>query len=285
MNKISFKYDEKDVLEFVQELKKDSRLKNYNITEENANLFYQMIESIKHCKECKGLTECPNNIKGYTKEVHNSSLVMKACRYKKEDTLRESQAGLFKTKFLPINVCESTLDKYYTNTLSRKEAYRQANNFITNIDNENEGLYLCGDFGQGKTFLLAAIANELVKKNKRCLLVYFPELVSSLKSALNDGDKFESMIDELKNVDVLMLDDLGSENVSPWLRDEILGVILNYRALANKPICISSNLSMRALMEHFNVEKTNEGKTKAIRILKRISMLVGDQITLSRNDE
>ena len=40
-----------------------------------------------------------------------------------------------------------------------------------------------------------------------------------------------------------MLDDLGSENMSAWLRDEVLGPVLNYRVLECKPLFISSNIS------------------------------------------
>ena len=50
------------------------------------------------------------------------------------------------------------------------------------MSKENKGLYLHGSFGSGKTFLLAALLNELKEKqNVEYEIIYFPELLRSLK--------------------------------------------------------------------------------------------------------
>ena len=93
-----------------------------------------------------------------------------------------------------------------------------------------QGLYIYGAFSTGKTYILGCIANELARNNIKSLIIYFPDLVVELKSAIGTP-RFEELLNHLKSVDVLLLDDLGSENMTPWLRDEILGPVLNYRLM------------------------------------------------------
>ena len=104
-------------------------------------------------------------------------------------------------------------------------------------------------------------------------MIYFPDLVLDLKNALGDP-RFEELVNKLKSIDVLMLDDLGSENMTPWLRDEIFGPVLNYRILENKPVFISSNLNFTDLKTHLAIEKGTANTTKADRLLSRLQGLV-----------
>ena len=78
----------------------------------------------------------------------------------------------------------------------------------------------------------------------------------------------------LKSIDVLMLDDLGSENMTPWLRDEILGPVLNYRILEGKPVFISTNLSYNDLKAHLAIDKNPANAIKAERLLSRLQGLI-----------
>jgi primosomal protein DnaI len=78
-----------------------------------------------------------------------------------------------------------------------------------------------------------------------------------------------------------MLDDLGSENMTPWLRDEILGPVINYRMMAKKPLYISSNLNPKDLQNHFSIDDTKPSNLKAERILSRMTSLA---VSLNMND-
>jgi primosomal protein DnaI len=159
-----------------------------------------------------------------------------------------------------------------------------ATKFITSFKEETKGIYLNGFFGVGKTYLLAATANELSKRGINVILAYFPDLVREIKNNMTNGTKLEEILNTLKTVDVLMLDDFGSENLSSWLRDDILGPIINYRYEAKKPICISSNLNSNQLLEHLS--QTNDGKDdlKGMRLMKRIMSLT-NELTLGSDSE
>ena len=96
--------------------------------------------------------------------------------------------------------------------------------------------------------------------------------LTNLKSSLNNQTEFEKIIDDLKNVDVLLLDDLGSENMSAWVRDEIFGPLINYRLMEKKPVFITSNLNPKEdLKNHLAGDKTKANLLKADRIIARLN--------------
>ena len=66
------------------------------------------------------------------------------------------------------------------------------------------------------------------------MLVYFPEFLREIKSSIQDNSIGEK-IDAVKRVQVLMLDDIGAEAMSSFVRDDVLGAILQFRMLENLP--------------------------------------------------
>lgn len=137
------------------------------------------------------------------------------------------------------------------------------------------GLYIYGGFSIGKTYILGCIANELAKYNIESLIIYFPDLVVELKNSIGSS-RLEELINYLKSVDVLLLDDLGSENMTPWLRDEILGSVLNFRLMEEKPIFITSNIDPTTddLLNHLSITRVPSETLKAMRIKSRLEGLV-----------
>lgn len=75
----------------------------------------------------------------------------------------------------------------------------------------------------------------------------------------------------LKEVPVLILDDIGAETLSPWARDEVLGAILQYRVSENLPVLYTSNYTYDELEEHLaHSQKAGVEQLKAMRIMERI---------------
>jgi len=98
---------------------------------------------------------------------------------------------------------------------------------------------------------MAYIAKELAKKGKDVLFLFYPDLVRQLKSMLTTGN-LELAIEELKTVDVLMLDDFGAEAQSGFVRDEILSTILQERMNNSLPVFMTTNLDDDCLIEHLS---------------------------------
>ena len=148
----------------------------------------------------------------------------------------------------------------------------------------HKGMYLQGKFGVGKTFLLAAIANELAANGFKSTLVHFPSFAVEIKSAIGENNT-KQLIDEIKKAPVLMLDDIGAEQLSSWLRDDVLGVILQYRMQEELPTFFSSNLAMAQLeREYLTVNNRGEAEpVKARRIMERIRFLASEYLVEGPN--
>ena len=93
----------------------------------------------------------------------------------------------------------------------------------------------------------------------------------------------EEKLDFLKNVDILLIDDIGAENVTSWGRDEILGTILQYRMNNKLSTFFTSNLTLEELEDHLSITKNSEDKVKARRIIERIKQLTDDKELVSKN--
>ena len=113
---------------------------------------------------------------------------------------------------------------------------------------EGRGLYLCGRVGTGKTHLAVAILNELVRKKRvPSLFVTVPELLDNLRETYNKpGRNLDEWMDAVQNAEFLVLDDLGSERPTEWVRERIF-VIVNHRYREALPTVFTSNIGPEEL--------------------------------------
>ena len=110
--------------------------------------------------------------------------------------------------------------------------------------------------------------------------MYLPEVLRNMKE---DFSLVEDKLNYLENVDVLLIDDIGAENVTAWGRDEILGTILQYRMNNKLTTFFTSNLTLDELEIHLSLAKNSEDKVKARRIIERIKQLTEDMELISIN--
>lgn len=277
MKKMNIQVNEEDSLNFIDQLKSNSLLADYDIDIYNANEFSIYLEEIEHCNVCKGLEYCKNSNFGYRTKIDADSFVLVPCKYKKEKLLKAKENSHIKTLFVSKSILNANLENMDVSTENRKKIYDFIVKFIQNNKEGTftKGLYLYGDLSTGKTYILGCIANKLAKYNIKSLIIYFPDLVVELKNSIGSS-RLEELINYLKSVDVLLLDDLGSENMTPWLRDEILGPVLNFRLMEEKPIFISSNINPSSddFLNYLSITKAPSETLKAMRIKSRLEGLV-----------
>ncbi|MDF7673082.1 primosomal protein DnaI [Lactobacillus sp. ESL0701] len=135
-----------------------------------------------------------------------------------------------------------------------------------------KGLYLEGNFGVGKTYILAGLANHVAAMNKNVVFLHVPTFIAKLSSHFEDNS-LQNEIDRVSQCDLLILDDIGAETLSQWSRDDVLGVILQARMDNVLPTFFSSNIDMDKLEEHFKVTKNAVEPVKAARLMERIRTL------------
>ncbi|WP_461212939.1 primosomal protein DnaI [Lacticaseibacillus sp. GG6-2] len=196
-----------------------------------------------------------------------------------EDKQR-SQQQLVKAVNMPKAIGTASFDDYDAN--DRVDALGAAIEFTSAMtqapDKFHKGLYLTGAFGRGKTYLLGAIANELAKQGIGSTLVHVPTLAVEMKAAIQDNSVLPKT-NAIKKAQVLMLDDIGAEALSPWFRDEVLGIILQYRLQEELPTMFSSNKTMAELGRYLaGADRGDNEALKAQRIMERVRFLATEYV-------
>ncbi len=273
---------DKDFKDYVDNLDVSSDvLINYTASIEDA------VKEKKACKDCPGLKNCPNTLKGhvYTALKDNNGLNFSYIPCNK--LIKEENTYAYKKNItcfdLPKEISEASFSKAYRDDNKRLPIFKYFKEFMDSYlkDKKGKGLYLSGSFGSGKTYLVAALFNELAKKNISSALVYYPELLRSLKSSF--GSDYEEKFDFIKTVPLLLLDDIGAENTTSWSRDEVLGPILQYRMEEELPTFFTSNLTLSELEASLSITNSGIEKVKAKRIIERIKQLTVPLELISKN--
>jgi DNA replication protein DnaC len=106
-------------------------------------------------------------------------------------------------------------------------------------------LYMCGPCGAGKSHLAAAIANHAATRGLGAAYASTPDLLRFVRRgvAISAADE---RLDALMEVDLLVLDDLGTERMTAWASEQLF-VLLNARYLAERPTVLTSNDRPEAL--------------------------------------
>ena len=96
-------------------------------------------------------------------------------------------------------------------------------------------------YGNGKTHLAAAIANDVSNQGDPVLFVVVPDLLDHLRASFNpaSGVRYDKRFDEIKMAPLLVLDDLGTESATAWAREKLYQ-LFNYRYNARLPTVITT---------------------------------------------
>lgn len=150
-------------------------------------------------------------------------------------------------------------EKKYNSTISPRENLNNikkiALNFIKNFDDPGEkNLLFTGNTGLGKTFLSNCIANEIIKLGKTVLYQTSPIMLDTIVD-YKFGKKDSFIYEQILNADLLIIDDLGTENLNSLKFAELFNVIntrlLNQNNHITKTI-ISTNLSLNNLFNNYD---------------------------------
>ena len=121
---------------------------------------------------------------------------------------------------------------------SLEEVFKAAQHFA---EEPTGWMYLGGLHGSGKTHLAAAIANYSASQGLPVLFVVVPDLLDHLRATFNPNSavSYDRRFDEIRNVGLLVLDDLGAQATTPWAREK-LSQLLDHRYVTQLPTVITS---------------------------------------------
>lgn len=263
-------------------------VKNLNLSDNELKKYTSLLEesSIEyvHCKNCKNLLDCKNKVEGFCylpiNDNGNLSFVYRPCKYKTAYINKNKYLDNIKFFNTPSYVQDANLESIYKTDKNRFKVINWLMDFLDDFEEGKKckGLYLHGNFGCGKTYLIAAIFNELAKNNYKSSIIFWPEF---LRQAFYDD--FNSKFEYVKKVPLLLIDDIGAEGLTAWNRDEILCPLLQYRMDNNLTTFFTSNLNIKELESHLATSKSGVDEVKAKRIISRIEQLTDDLEMISKN--
>ena len=162
----------RDYIKALKNIKFKNLVNRLKITDEIGMKYTSKLEhtinDLHNCENCKGLVECKNDVNGcvYYPEKVNDKLVFNyvACKYKNKD-LEETRHKKSLCSGVGDLFANASMSDIYTDDKQREKVIKWILNYIKEYKKGNfdKGLYLHGNFGCGKTYLLAAMLNELAK--------------------------------------------------------------------------------------------------------------------------
>ena len=221
---------------------KDKKIKELNLPKEYLEIKYK-------CEICKD--------KGYIKENGKSIRCKCVTQRLLNDRYNNSNLTHNNETFENFNL------KFYSNEKGNMEKSPRENMkeildiskyFVENFgqtDSKIKNIFFSGKTGLGKTYLSNAIAKELINKGFTIFYQTAPVMLDELMlKKFGDNDEYYNMLNQINTVDLLIIDDLGSENLSESKMKEIFAII-NNRLIQNKSTLISSNLTLQNLSDSY----------------------------------
>lgn len=203
-----------------------------------------------------------------------ADVTYKETRALKEQQEQQAIANRINLVSLPRSYRNITFADVALDDLARVETFEALTDFIANYPSpDQKGLYLYGDMGVGKSFMLAAMAHELSETKKvATTILHYPSFTIDVKNGIKEGSVKEQ-IDAVKQAEVLILDDIGAEQFSAWIRDDVLQVILQYRMTEDLPTFFTSNYSFADLEAKLANGRQGDESWQAKRVMERIRYL------------
>ncbi len=234
--------------EYSDKIKKLYALRN-GIIEKNK--IDPKFDSIKYdCEKCSDTGFTPD---GKRCECFNRRLINYSYnRSNLSEILKRENFGTFSFDFYSKEKNGKRLSPYE----NMVEIYNSAKRFCKNFDKEEKGFVFYGSTGLGKTFLSSCIAKELMDSGKSVIYMSAPRLFILFEDYRFNRLDDESMVEDLYSADLLIIDDLGTENQN---KNSVAALfdLMNERLSNDKKMIISTNYSMNELSRMYSSRFTS----------------------------
>lgn len=181
------------------------------------------------CRKCKN--------KGYIVKVIDGEQIQQRCTCL---NVRKSLKRIEESGLKPL-LDRGTFENYIATEDWQKHALSLSQNYVEY--GENKWLFFGGQSGSGKTMLCTAVSGELLKRGNALKYMMWRDESTKIKAIVNDASQYTRMVDDLKSVDILYIDDFlkTQQGQMPTSADINLAYeILNYRDVHNLRTIIST---------------------------------------------
>ena len=179
-----------------------------------------------------------------------------SCRQETDTHYLKRQSGI-PPRFARASFEEARLDLYPAKNAGKdsprikaEKAYQAGREFVqAQLKGENcRGLLIDGPSGSGKTYLLSCIANELIARGKPVRYISYNDFLYMVRISFAPDSPYSEyeLLQEIENVPVLILDDLGTEQATDF-SSSLLYRIIDKRYGKNLPFLLSTSCSLEKL--------------------------------------
>lgn len=206
------------------------------------------LENVFFCEKCKDT--------GYIDSEKCSCLKQKMIEKYYEvfnlgDILVEENFSSFKLDFYSEKISKkhNTSPRY-----AMQQILNKAVNFVEDFEHINKNLLFTGETGLGKTFLCNCIAKEILDNGYSVLYLTAPKFFGVLEQHKFNRDislQEKEQISLINDVELLVIDDLGTEMITQFTQTETFNII-NNRIIEKKPTIISTNFSIQEIKERYS---------------------------------
>jgi DNA replication protein DnaC len=163
-------------------------------------------------------------------------------------------------------------------TLIEPTVVREVRRYVDTLEQQLEqgqGIWFEGDIGTGKTTLAMLISAEALRQSHSVAIYSLPRLLGLLRETFDEGSdaSLSQLLDGLAAVDLLHIDDVGAEQSSPWVLEQLY-TIVNTRYEDGRSMVLTTNLDPPQLREQIG-ERT----------VSRLSEMCGDPLLLKGMDQ
>jgi DNA replication protein DnaC len=124
------------------------------------------------------------------------------------------------------------------------EQVRTVRRYVAEVEanlDAGRGLWIHGDVGTGKTTLAMLVSKAALDAGRSVAIYSLPRLLNLLRESIDREGGLVEFIDRLTDVDLLHIDDLGAENQTPWVLEQLYSIV-NARYEAERAIVATTNL-------------------------------------------
>jgi DNA replication protein DnaC len=131
------------------------------------------------------------------------------------------------------------------------EVVQTVRRYVGAIDvqlDSGQGLWLMGDVGTGKTTLAMIVSKAALDAGRSVAIYSLPRLLSLIRAAIDTEAGMVGFLERLAAVDLLHIDDLGAENTTDWVLEQLYSIV-NTRYEDERAMIVTTNLMYEDLIE------------------------------------
>ena len=208
------------------------------------------LDEIYTCEKCKDT----GFVDGKSCECRDKEIIkLLYSRSELTDVLARENFSTFNYDFYSQSLVDENLGTDARSNI--KSVVEHCQYFINHFDTEFDNLLFYGLAGTGKTFLINCIAKELMDSFHSVIYLSASQLFDLMAKEVfnNDSNSVYKNVDmdDLKNCDLLIIDDLGTELTNAFT-ETYLFEVLNERLIHQKSTIISTNLTLQEFQERYD---------------------------------